>query len=260
MRYRARGWVLALPLMGLASVPARGVGATPPSSCFVSQKDAERIDGDGARQLLVRPQVVILTPCKGAVRGAALWIWFSPEAGTTQRRSVTPPSTLEQVLGSTPTVSLNEDATLWRRLNHALVADNSRRPGFSRFDSRYGMQLGGPVVPGHDLRLPLAAFRWNPHAALQLKDGAGKVTRLMPVDGRVTLPVRRLAVGHYSLVQGDLEASFSVPPEADLIDLRQALRTIDAEPADDGVRLLRRSILFSEHGFVLNLVSDHVQD
>lgn len=250
----ALAWGLGL---ALSATPA-GAAA---SSCFVSQGDAARVSTDSSSQLLARSRVVIFTPCKGQVRGEALWVWFSPEAGQTQGRKVAPPSTLEQAIGQTATVPLNEGKTLWQRLNAALVANDGRqRDSFSRFDSKYGIQLGGLVVPGRDLRLPLAAFRWNANEAVLLKDGAGKVTRLTPVDGRVLLPISRLAVGRYGLVQGGLEASFAVPPEADVVDLRAALHEIESEPADPGVQLLRRSILLSEYGFVLNLVSDYVSD
>lgn len=255
MRHLSQLWMVGLCSICMPVMPAQG-----PSSCFVSQDEASRVTTQSTRQLLARARVVIFTPCRGSVGGEALWVWFSPEEGKTQRRLVTPPRTLEQALGQTSTVLLSEGATLWQRLNAALTADATTKPGFSRFDSKYGIQLGGPVLPARDIRLPLAAFRWNPDEAVLLKDAAGKVLRLTPSDGRVLVPVSRLAVGQHSLSQGRLEARIEVPSEADVADLRAAIQEIEGEAADRGVRLLRRAILLSEHGYVLNLVSEYVPE
>lgn len=246
------------PVLGLAlAAPAAAL----PTSCFVTDSDAPMVATQSDRQPVPGAGIVVLVPCAGSLKdgSAGVWLWFSPEEGKTQRRLVKPKQSFQEVLGNTPTVPLADRSTLWQRLYSALDANANpnKKPGFSRFDSKYGIQLGGSVLPGRDLRIPLAAFRWSTTADLILTGPGGKPMTLKPVDGVVSLPVSRMAPGTYTLVQGSLRANFDVSSPEEAAEADTLLAQIETETLDPKLKALRRAILLSEHGYVLNLVDEH---
>lgn len=242
----ARG-SLALILLALGAGPAHA------GSCLVDSKDASRLDQAGAFTLLTSNKTAI-RPCQGRVTGPEMLVMFSRGNGLTQIALVPSGRDLRDNIKE-PLIDFAEPGTIFGSLWKSLSGVKPSRPSSKKFDDAEGVTLGGQVLEGEDLRLPLERLGWGSVEAVLLQAKGQSPKALRVEDGWLHLPVASLALGKYQLVQGKRVAAFEVTSAKDFDGLSDGLKDIRSGSPTADIRAFRETFLFWEQGLRMNAVA-----
>lgn len=256
------GPLLMVALVALVAAPP----ARADSSCLVPQTAVASIDGLGQAQN-ADDRLSVLRPCTGKVKPKAakpVEVLFGTTGGSNQRLRVRAGESLDERIASAigpgnQLIDIWPAGSLLDALGGWITGKPRRISGVSGFDgSGQSMPLTGDFAALPGTALPLAPFGWAPDQPVTLKQG-GQVITLQPVNGRLVLPVERLVPGELQLAQaGRPPARLNVLADADLADLRKALKAIDAQGLEPAQRALMRSAALQQEQLLVNVVAEYM--
>lgn len=201
-----------------------------------------------------------LKPCHGRVKDTAggahpsVAVLYSAGGGLMKQALVGVGQELRDAVPQ-PLIDVAEPGTIVGSVWRVLSGNRPLRSASKRFDERDGLLLGGQVLEGRDLRLPLAAFGWDVATPVFLH-AAGMPPRALPLaGGSLALPVVALGRGSFRLVQGKRETQIEIVAASDFDGLASGLREIESEPGSPEILALRLTYLFWEQGLQLNAVA-----
>jgi hypothetical protein len=222
------------------------------SSCLLSVADAEALTGRPGFFERLSIGKVAVTPCQGIVSRGDAEVLFSRNPGVTHVALVKKGRELREEIPQ-PLRNLAAPGGIVGALWSSLSSPRAMRPGSRRFDGAEGLVLGGEVLAGRELRIPLQFFGWDSSVPVSLR-GSG-LTQTFRIDaGTLVLPAGSLQLGSFELMQGSRVAPFKVVAEATLDALGSQLKEIADTSSDESTRLLRETLLFWEYGLVMNAV------
>lgn len=249
---KGRGLVSKLALWSAGCLVLSLHAPAQASSCLLSAPDAEGLTGrPGVLERLSVGKVAV-TPCQGIISRADAQVLFSRTAGVTQIALVKKGRDLRDDIPQ-PLRNLVAPGGIVGALWASLSSPRAIRPGSKRFDGAEGLVLGGEVLHGRDLRIPLQVFGWDANAPVLLRGGGG--TQPLRIDaGLLILPSASLQLGSFELLQGTRVAPLKVVAEAAMETLGSQLNEIAVTSPDEATRLLRETLLFWEYGLLMNAV------
>ena len=228
-------------------------------SCLVPDSDVARIDSAAQRTRLSIGHTA-LKPCQGRVNAAAsgadggISVLYSTGGGLIKEALVTAGKDLRDVVPQR-LIDIAEPGTIVGSVWRVLSGSRPLRTASKRFDERDGLMLGGQVLEGRDLRLPLAAFGWEAETPVFLH-APGKPPRALPMaGGTLALPVVTLGRGKFRLVQGRRETQIEIVGADNFDGLASGLREIETGPVSSEIQALRLTYLFWEQGLQLNAIA-----
>lgn len=228
------------------------------STCLIDAAEVAQIDLQGAKFSAIPGKTRgVLSPCDGVVKPGAsgVRVIVSRAKGVTERVVVPPGSRLASHVGR-PLLDVagasGPAAVLW----NVLVSERPTRAGSRKFDSLQGIVLGGNVLSGVELAIPLEAFGWRADQPVEWQIADRKPQRLQPVAGLLRVPALQEADVEFVLRQGARESHFTTVDAREYPGLEQALQSIRAD--SDGFRAERETMLFWDMNLQINAVSAHV--
>ncbi len=237
----------ALFTMGLTFVaPAQA------SSCLVDTAAAARLAGKVGELKPIDPTRVLVRPCRGQVNGADATVLFSRGAGITRMKVVRPGQELSDEVPQ-PLVELAMPGGPLATIFNLMNTPRAQRPGSKRFDDVEVLMLGGQLLAGAELKLPLARFGWDAAQPVQLQGPDQRLTSLLFDRGLLLIPA--LQPGGYRLVQGSRSAPLEVLAVQGFGGLEAELAEIGKTSTDPSMRALREMMLLWEQGLLLNAVA-----
>ncbi len=252
---------LALALTLGTAAPARA-----DSSCLVPQAAVGSIDGLGKTQD-ADDRLSVLRPCTGKVKPKAanpVEVLFGTTGGNHQRLRVRAGESLDERIATAigpgnQLIDIWPDGSFLNALGGWITGKPRRLSGVSGFDgSGQHLPLTGDLAALPGTALPLAPFGWAADQPVTLTQG-GKAFTLQPVNGRLVLPVARLAPGDLQLAQaGRPPARLNVLADADLAELRKTLKAIDAQGLEPAQRALMRSAALQQEQLLVNVVAEYM--
>lgn len=247
--------LLVLMLVGMTALVHPAFAAT---SCILNERDLGLLTEKGGNitQLAGRAKL-LLSPCEGLVRpgGESLRVLISRTKGTTELVFVPAESRLSAFIGQ-PLLDMASSTGAAQTLWKVLTSGRPTRPGSRKFDSLEGVILGGNVLAGVELILPLEAFGWRSDQPVQIKDAAGKSRTIRVQNGLLRIPTNTDPDQEFSILQGDRQGHFTTVSAQEFPGLAQALQSIRTN--DNEFRSEREALLLWEMDLQLNAISVNV--
>lgn len=252
MTLHLRSWWL----FGLASITAGTAWSS--TSCVVSDKDLPLIAQQDIRTLpLAGRNKSLLQPCDGTVRPGTskVKVMVSRVKGTTEIVLVPPGERLSTFLGK-PLLDMasaeGPAMALWRVLN----SERPTRTGSRKFDSLEGLILGGNVLAGVPLNIPLESFGWQAGQPVMVRYGDKPAKPVTASNGLLRLAIDATPEQEIILRQGQRQALLTTVATTEYPELMPALQAIRA--ADEEFRHDREALLLWDQDLKLNALSVHV--
>ena len=220
------------------------------NSCLLDRPDADRLEGRVGKRDVLSIGKVAVSPCEGRVAAADAMVLHSRGGGITQLTLVKAGLDLKDAI-SRPLQDIAMPGGLLGSLWTSLTAPRPTRSASKRFDDIDGLVLGGQVLAGRELWVPLSRFGWDPSLPVRLVSG-NNTFNITPQDGLVLLPAQALAAGDAVLQQGRRSAQLDVIAPDAFDGLQAQLEQIGASSTGERLRWLRQTVLFFEWGLLLN--------
>lgn len=242
-------------LIGLSAAITTGMLFTPPAaatSCVVEATVAARLGGQVGELKTLDSAGVLVRPCRGRVNDGDATVLFSRSAGITRLKVVRSGQDLRDEVPQ-PLAELAAPGGALATILNVIMAPRAQRPGSKRFDDVEALVLGGQLLAGSGLRLPLARFGWDVNQPAQLQGADRRLTSLVIERGVLILPA--LPPGTYRLTQGTRSAPIEALPAREFEGLEAELAGIGSTSPGPALQALRETLLFWEQGLLLNAVA-----
>ena len=243
-------------MLGLASLAASPAWAN--SSCVVADKDLPLLVQQEGRILpLAVRNKSLLQPCDATVRPGTgkVKVMVSRTPGSTEIVLVPPGERLSTFLGKPLLDMARADGSaqaLWR----VLTSERPTRTGSRKFDSLEGLILGGNVLAGVPLNIPLESFGWQPGQPVSVQYGNKPARAFTAGNGLLRLPIEPIPDQEILLRQGGRQALLTTVDASEYPELTPALQAI--RTADEDFRHDREALLLWNQDLKLNALSVHV--
>lgn len=243
-------------LLGLASLMASPAWAN--TSCVVTDKDLPLlVQHEGKILPLAGRNKSLLQPCDATVRPGTskVKVMVSRTQGSTEIVLVPPGERLSTYLGKPLLDMARSDGSvqaLWR----VLTSERPTRTGSRKFDSLEGLILGGNVLAGEPLSIPLESFGWQPGQPVSVQYGSRPARALSATNGLLRLTIEPTPDQEILLRQGSRQAVLTTVAASEYPELAPALQVI--RTADEEFRHDREALLLWSQDLKINALSVHV--
>lgn len=219
-------------------------------TCVVKTADLNKITTTA--EIRTSGKLSFITPCSGEVKTDIKVMAYSTR-DSAQRYVLHQGDNLKRLASASSGL---KDTGNFYAVTKVLSSNLQERSGAQRFDPIFGLILGGPVLSGSSLVIPLGAYAWSETEKVTLSYGKRSLV-LTPRNGFITVDLTGNKAKAFTLKQFDRQASFEVVGDALDAEFAAKYAALQKEFHEEDKEFARSQLatLFWEWGLSNNAIS-----